>query len=138
LIYGGSLGGGVAVDLASRRPHRALVLAKTFTSMADTAQCLYPWLPCHWLVRNRFDNLEKIGKCSMPIFIAHGTADGLIPFSQGERLFAAAPVPKRFLAMEGVGHDSGFSPDFFPSLRDFFAETTLHSATTRQWQGGTP
>jgi uncharacterized protein len=123
LLYGGSLGGGVAVDLACRKPHRALVLVKTFTSMADTAKCLYPWLPCRWLVRNRFDNLTKIGRCPKPIFIAHGTADGLIPFSQGQRLFAAAPEPKRFLGMEGVGHGEGFSPGFFSSLRAFLAET---------------
>src|SRR5262249_23071033 len=59
LIYGGSLGGGVAVDLASRRPHRALVLVSSFTSLPDMAQTLYPWLPARWLVRTRFDSAAK-------------------------------------------------------------------------------
>jgi len=121
LLYGVSLGGGVAVELASRRPHRALVLVNTFTSIPDMAQKQYPWLPARWLVRNRFDNLAKIGKCQKPIFVAHGTADPLIPFAQGERLFAAAPEPKYFLRMEGCDHDHTAGPDFYTALRKFLA-----------------
>jgi fermentation-respiration switch protein FrsA (DUF1100 family) len=123
LLYGGSLGGGVAVDLASRQPHRALILVKTFTSIPDAAQSVYPWLPARWLVRNRFDNFEKIGRCTRPIFIAHGTADRLISFAQGKRLFEAAPEPKRFLAMPGLDHNDGLSPEFFSALRSFLDET---------------
>jgi fermentation-respiration switch protein FrsA (DUF1100 family) len=122
LLYGGSLGGGVAVDLASRQPHRALVLVKTFTSIPDVAQSVYPWLPARWLVRSRFDNLEKIRQCTQPVFIAHGTADRLVPFAQGERLFAAANEPKRFLAMPGIDHNSGVTPAFYSTLRDFLAQ----------------
>src|SRR5207248_5963463 len=83
ILYGGSLGGGVAVELARRQPHRALILVSTFTSIPDMAQQLYPWLPARWLVRNRFDSLAKIGQCTQPVFIAHGTADGLLPYTQG-------------------------------------------------------
>jgi fermentation-respiration switch protein FrsA (DUF1100 family) len=122
LLYGVSLGGGVAVEMASRRPHRALVLVNTFTSIPDMAQKQYPWLPARWLVRNRFDNLAKIGQCPRPIFIAHGTLDGLIPLAQGERLFAAAPEPKRFLAMEGCDHDHTGSPEFYTLLRRFLVD----------------
>jgi fermentation-respiration switch protein FrsA (DUF1100 family) len=122
LLYGKSLGGGVAVDLACRRPHRALILAKTFTSIPDMAQSLYPWLPARWLVRSRFDNLEKIRRCTQPVFMAYGTADGLIPFVQGERLFAAANEPKRFLAMPGIDHNGGVTPEFYSTLRDFLAQ----------------
>jgi fermentation-respiration switch protein FrsA (DUF1100 family) len=104
LIYGESLGGGVAVELASRRDHRALVLVATFTSMPDMAAHLFPWLPGRWLVRNKFDNLGRIGKCRRPVFIAHGTADETVPFAQGQRLFAAANEPKQFLTMEGHHH----------------------------------
>jgi fermentation-respiration switch protein FrsA (DUF1100 family) len=90
-----------AVDLASRRPHRALLLVSTFTSIPDMAQKQYPWLPARWLVRNRFESLDKIASCPMPILIAHGTADEFVPFAQGERLFAAAQEPKQFFPMEG-------------------------------------
>jgi fermentation-respiration switch protein FrsA (DUF1100 family) len=123
LLYGGSLGGGVAVDLASRRPHRALVLVRTFTSIPDAAQSIYPWLPARWLVRSRFDNLQKIGRCTRPVFIAHGTADRLIPFEHGKRLFEAASEPKQFLAMAGLDHNDALSPDFFSALGSFLKET---------------
>lgn len=123
LIYGGSLGGGVAVDLASRRPYRALILVKTFTSVPDTAQCHYPWLPCRWLVQNRFDSLAKIGRVHGPVFIAHGTADRVVPFAQGERLFAAAREPKAFFPLHGYDHNHTPGPDFYNAVRDFLACT---------------
>jgi fermentation-respiration switch protein FrsA (DUF1100 family) len=121
LLFGKSLGGGVAADLASRRPHRALVLAKTFTSIPDVGQGLYPFLPVRLLMRNRFDTLAKLGKCHQPVFIAHGTADSLIPFAHAERLYAAANEPKGFLAMPGVGHNDAFPAEFWAALREFLA-----------------
>jgi fermentation-respiration switch protein FrsA (DUF1100 family) len=121
LLYGGSLGGGVAVDLASRKPHRALILLKTFTSTPDVARKMYPWLPVRWLMRNRFDNLGKIHLCKQPVFIGHGTTDRVVPFEQGQRLFAAANEPKGFFPMPGVDHNDPVTGDFFIALRKFLA-----------------
>jgi fermentation-respiration switch protein FrsA (DUF1100 family) len=129
LLYGSSLGGAVAVDLASRRPHRALVLDKTFTSMADVGQRLYPWLPVRWLIRNRFDSLAKIGKCRQPLFMGHGTTDELVPFVLGERLFAAANSPKHFFRIETCGHNDPLPREFFDALRQFLAEAEGQRAT---------
>jgi uncharacterized protein len=122
LIYGASLGGGVAVELASRRDHRALILAKTFTSLPDVGAGQYPWLPVRWLMRNRFDSLAKIGQCRRPVFVAHGTADRVVPCAHGERLCAAANEPKRFFRMAGVDHNDGWGEGFFPALKGFLAE----------------
>ncbi|MGH7221937.1 MAG: alpha/beta hydrolase [Gemmataceae bacterium] len=122
LLYGGSLGGGIATDLASRRPHRALVLVAAFTSFPDMAQTRFPWLPGRWLVHNHFDNLSKIAESHGPVFIAHAPRDGLIPFAQGERLFAAAPEPKRFFPMPNYHHVDVPTNDFYPALRRFLAE----------------
>jgi fermentation-respiration switch protein FrsA (DUF1100 family) len=122
LLYGGSLGGAVATDLASRRPHRALVLVSAFTSFPDMAQKQFPWLPGRWLVRNQFDNLGKIARCRGPVVVAHGTEDGLVPFAQGERLFAAAREPKLFVPRLGVGHTDGSDPDLFAALRRFLQQ----------------
>jgi uncharacterized protein len=122
ILYGGSLGGGIATDLASRLPNRALVLVATFTSFPDIAQTRYPWLPSRWLVRNQFNNLSKIADCCSPVFIAHSPQDGLIPFAQGERLFAAAPKPKRLFPMPNYYHVDVPAPDFYSALRDFLAE----------------
>jgi fermentation-respiration switch protein FrsA (DUF1100 family) len=128
LILGASLGGGVAVDLASRKPHRALILLRTFTSLPDVGQTVYPWLPVRWVMRNRFNSLSKLDKCRQPIFISHGTADELIPFAQGEKLYEAAHSPKQFLRVEGGDHNSAMPPEFFAELKAFLARTSSHHA----------
>jgi pimeloyl-ACP methyl ester carboxylesterase len=119
ILYGGSLGGGIATDLAARRPHRALVLVSTFTSFPDQAQALYPWLPARWLVRNQFNNLAKLAAVSGPVFVAHGRQDGLVPFAMGERLFAAAPEPKRMFAMDYWDHNDVPQPEAIAALGQF-------------------
>ncbi len=126
LICGESLGGGVAVDVASRREHRALVLLSTFTSIPDVALHLEPWLPATMLMHNRFDSLAKIARCRGPVFIAHGTADSLVPWWQGKRLYEAAREPKCFLKLEGAGHDH--RPDDKVRAQ---VQTFLHQAESR-------
>jgi fermentation-respiration switch protein FrsA (DUF1100 family) len=119
VIYGESLGGGIALELASRRPYRALCLVRTFTSIPDMAGDLFPWLSVQWLVTDRFDNLKKMGLCAGPVFIAHGTADQLIPYAHGQRLFAAAREPRQFLLMQGIGHNDPLPEAFMATLRQF-------------------
>ncbi len=119
VLYGNSLGGGIATELALTKPHRTLVLAKTFTSIPDMAQSKFPFLPARYLVRSRFDNLAKIAQCPRPVFVIHGDQDTLIPFSQGERLFAAALEPKGFFPIPGGGHNDEFPADCRASLAAF-------------------
>ena len=119
ILYGGSLGGAVAVDVASRRPHRALVLVSTFTNFPDMAQKQFPIFPTRWLVRNRFSSLAKIERVHRPVFIAHGDADEIIPFAMGQRLYEAANEPKEFFTMRGIPHVDGCSPDAFAALEQF-------------------
>lgn len=124
LLYGGSLGGGVAVDLASRKEHRALILAKTFTSMPDVACDIYWWVlaPIRLLMSNRFNNIDKIGSCHRPVFIAHSSTDDLIPFRHSQRLFEAANEPKRFLTLPDGGHNEPLPREFFTSLDVFLRD----------------
>jgi len=119
VIYGESLGGGVAVDLASRRQHGALILVNTFANLPEVAQRLYRWLPVTLLMNNRFDSENKISRCHAPVFITHGSEDQLIPVSHSLRLFANANYPKNFLLREGKQHEDPLGPDTLDKIADF-------------------
>ena len=106
VIFGESLGGGIATWLAVQQTPRALVLASTFTSVPDLAAQIYPFLPVRLISRYRYDNLERVSQLKLPIFIAHSPQDEIIPFAHGRRLYAAVRGPKTFLEMEG-GHNEG-------------------------------
>lgn len=122
LIYGDSLGGGVAVDLASRREHRALILIRTFTSAPDVGARTFPWLPVRWIMRNRFASVDKIQRCYAPVFITHGDRDDVIPFTLGKQLFEAAAEPKHFHVMPGVRHNDPLPEEMFAALKTFLAQ----------------
>lgn len=119
LIFGKSLGGGVGVELATRRPHRALVLIKTFTSAPDVGASFYPWLPVRWVMRNRFNSLERIQQIKTPVYIAHGDRDRIVPFKLGKRLFEAATEPKAFKVLAGQDHNDRLEDEFFEDLAEF-------------------
>src|SRR5438128_2622877 len=99
ILVGESMGGAIAVELATRHKVRLLVLHWAFTSFPDMAQVRLPCYPSRYLVHNRMDNEAKIRLAKCPVLITHGTADSVVPFRQGERLFAAAREPKRFVSM---------------------------------------
>jgi fermentation-respiration switch protein FrsA (DUF1100 family) len=123
ILYGVSLGGGVAVDLASRRPARALVLVKTFTSIPDVAAHILPFAPVRQIMVNRYDNLSKIPRCNQPLFVVSGIRDHLVPYDQGLRLFEAGNEPKQFYPIEGRRHNQLPPPDFYQALAGFLAGT---------------
>jgi len=119
LIYGKSLGGGVAVDLARRKEHRALILVKTFTSATEVGGQMFPWLPVRWIMRNRFASIDKIKDCKRPIFLAHGDIDEIIPYELGKKLYEAAGEPKQFMTMPGVRHNDVIPDEMFVELKAF-------------------
>jgi pimeloyl-ACP methyl ester carboxylesterase len=123
VLVGESMGTAMAVDLASRHDCRMLVLMGAYTSFPDAAQHQFFWIPSRHLVSLRFDNLGKIGSIRTPLFVAHGTADKVVPFSQGERLFEAAHGPKRFYPMANHPHMHPRHPSFYDQVRKFMAET---------------
>jgi pimeloyl-ACP methyl ester carboxylesterase len=88
--FGWSLGSAAAIHLASTRQIPRLVLVSAFTSVVDMGRRLFPYLPTSLLLRHRFENEAKIRGIKVPIFIAHGTRDSIIPFDMSEKLAAAA------------------------------------------------
>lgn len=131
VIYGDSLGGGVAVEMARQTPYRALILARTFTSIPAVAQSIYPWIPVQWLMRNRFNSVEKLASCDGPIFIAHGDQDHTIPFIHGKELFDRAKEPKAFLVMRNCDHNDPLPAAFFDSVATFLASNPPRQANER-------
>jgi len=119
--YGESLGGGVATELASRYPTRALVLVRTFTSLPAVAKSIVPFLPTNLLMRNRFDSLSRIPTLECPVFVAGATRDKLVPYAHSRTLFDAARSPKTFLALEGLEHNDPLPDYFLPALRKFLS-----------------
>ena len=122
ILMGRSLGGAVAVDLASRDGARGLVLASTLTSMPAVAREKFPFLPASLLMRQRFNSLEKIRNYHGPLLQSHGDADKLIPIEQGRRLFSAAPGPKRFVTVRDAGHNDPQSEEYRHALDQFLAK----------------
>lgn len=109
-IYGHSMGGAVAIDLALRHPEAAgLIVEGTFTSMRVMAQAEYPWLPVDMLLNQRFDALGKVGRLKLPVLFIHGTWDARTPYQMSQQLFQLAPQPKTLKLIEGGEHDNSSS-----------------------------
>lgn len=107
MVFGRSLGGGVASWLAEQHPAGGLLLESTFTSLPDIGSELYPLLPVRWLSRYQYPSLERLPNIRSPLWVGHSPDDGLIAVHHGERLFAAGNPPKVFFEMSG-GHNDGF------------------------------
>ncbi len=120
VIHGFSLGSGVAARLASERPARALVLEAPFTGIDDVAGAQYGPL-ARLAIRDRFASRAVIGAVRMPILIAHGDADTVIPYAQGQRLYALAPEPKNFAAMLGSDHSTLVRDGLYEHIWAFLA-----------------
>jgi hypothetical protein len=108
VIYGMSLGGAVAIELAADVPAAGLICEATFTSVLDMARRLYPGLPAKILASDKYDSLSKIGRLGLPKLFLHAPEDELVPFAMGRKLFDAATAPKEFLEIRGT-HGEGAS-----------------------------
>jgi hypothetical protein len=131
VLMGRSLGGGVAVHLAANDGARALVLESTFTSLPDVGKAHYPFLPVRILMQTRLDSLSKIGRYHGPLLQSHGTADRLIPYANGRRLYDAANPPKRFYPIVGGDHNDPQPPAYYELLAAFLDDLNRQEATPR-------
>lgn len=105
VLYGESLGTGIAVKMAAERPVGAVVLEAPYTSIAEVAQHHYWYLPARWLVLDRWDSMARVPDLEVPLLVLHGSDDRTIPARYGRRLFEAVSGPKELLVVEGGAHN---------------------------------
>jgi len=104
IVWGESLGTGVAVALASERPVGRVVLESPFSAAVDVAAAAYPFVPVRWLMKDQFRSDLRIVRVTAPMLIMHGERDDVVPIAFGERLYNLATSPKRFMRIAGGGH----------------------------------
>src|SRR5450432_257974 len=134
-IYGHSLGGAVAIDLAARlsgapaqadgaMPLRGLIVESSFTTLADIARALtVSWLPAETLLSQKFDSVSKIAQVHVPVLIVHGSGDRYVPPRFSQLLYDAARDPKRLLMVEGGTHNNSMREgraEYLSALHDLF------------------
>jgi fermentation-respiration switch protein FrsA (DUF1100 family) len=119
LVYGRSIGTGVAVEMATRYPVRGLVLESAYTSLGTLANEKVPFFFPSLYLRFRFNNLQKITKVTCPVVLLHGTQDELIPPAHSQRLAEAIKSQKKLILVKGGGHNDLSS---FPEYAQFLQE----------------
>lgn len=121
IIFGRSLGGAIAANLAAKNHSAGLIMESVFTSVPDMAAKLYPVFPVRLLCRFQYDSKKSLSKVAIPVLIVHSPDDEIIPFENGKELFAQASEPKTFLQIRG-GHNDGFiasGPLYYEGLEKF-------------------
>jgi len=129
VLWGHSLGTGVAVRLAATRPVGKLILEAPYSSVADIAARLFPYVPVRWLMKDQFHSDEWIGNVHVPLLIMHGARDNVINIELGRRLFALANEPKRFIAYPQGGHIDLDDYGAGAAARAFIAEDVANPAS---------
>jgi uncharacterized protein len=104
VLFGESLGTAVAVALAAGHEIGALILDAPFTSAAAVGAAAYPFAPVRWFMKDKFHSDERIGRVSAPLLVLHGEQDRIVPIRFGEKLFALAREPKRFVRFPQGSH----------------------------------
>jgi hypothetical protein len=125
ISHGRSLGGAIAVWLASERQVGSLIIESSFTSVPELAKDLYPFIPTEKLIKYKYNSREKLNSVSCPVLTVHSREDDIIPYKHGESLYEAAQEPKTFLDIEG-DHNYGFAQSgdiYFSGLKAFMEKT---------------
>ena len=119
VLYGESLGTGVATELASKNNFGGIILESPFTSMVDTAKIYYPYLPVNFLLKDRYDSKSKINDIKTPILIMHGKMDNIVPQQMGLELFEKANNPKYSYFPEDDDHMMNYNKKLLNKIKLF-------------------
>ena len=121
IIYGESLGTGVATEIAQNKNFAGIILESPFTSMVDAAKNKYPYLPVRLLLKDKYESNKKIKNIKSPILIMHGKVDTLVPFDMGKKMYELANEPKYYYFSEYDDHMMEYNEKLLKVLKDFIS-----------------
>jgi len=124
ILYGESLGTGIAVELASKDNFSGIILESPYTSMVDMGKRFYPFVPVSLLQRDRYNSIKKIKKIKSPILVLHGKADTLVPFYMGRKIYENANEPKYSYFPTFDNHMMAYDQNMIDVLQNFIKQTS--------------
>ena len=119
ILYGESLGTGVATHLAQKKSYAGVILETPFTSMIDAAKTFYPYIPVNLLLKDKFENYKKIKNINLPILVMHGEVDQIVPFSMGKKIYDIANEPKYSYFTKYDDHMMEYDENLVLALKTF-------------------
>ena len=119
ILYGESLGTGIATHLAQKNNYAGLVLETPFTSMVEAAKNFYPYIPVGLLLRDKYKNDQKIKNINIPVLVMHGEADQIVPFWMGKKIYEIANQPKYSYFTKYDDHMMEYDEKLVLALNDF-------------------
>ena len=119
ILYGESLGTGVAIEVAQNKNYAGIILESPYTSMVNMGKKYYPFLPVCFLLKDRFESYKKIDKVFIPILIIHGKIDKIVPFAMGKKMYELANEPKFFYSPEYGDHMADYDEKLLLTLKKF-------------------
>jgi fermentation-respiration switch protein FrsA (DUF1100 family) len=123
IVWGESLGGGIASELSLRQKTAALVLQSTFTNIPDIGSEIFPYLPVRWIGKIKYDTWSKLPRIRVPVLILHSRQDKLARFQHAEKNFAAANEPKSFCELRGDHNEPVWEqPEFRTAVENFLGQ----------------
>ena len=123
-VFGRSLGSGVAVQVAASRPVSGVIAVAPFDSLTEVARHYYPYLPVRWMLRHPFDSVQRAGSMRAPLLCLVAERDEVIPLVHSQRLYDAWSGPKRWVVLQGAGHNStDDAPALWRAIREFLVQS---------------
>jgi len=119
ILYGESLGTGVAVEIAQNKKFAGIILESPFTSMIDAGKSRYPFLPVRFLLKDKYESNKKIKNIKIPILIMHGKVDNIVPFHMGKKIYEMANEPKYSYFSEYDNHMMNYDKNLLKTLKKY-------------------
>ena len=119
ILYGESLGSAVAIEIAQNKKFAGIVLESPFTSMVEVGKKYYPIFPVGFLLKDRYESINKIKKIYFPVLVMHGKKDSIVPFEMGKKIYTSANSPKFYYFPEYDDHMIDYNKLLIEKLKSF-------------------